>query len=111
MTTLTPAQSRRFSRPGANPTLETIEYIRSALSAAGGPLSRNRLLGILAEWGHATTRRSLNAALAFFLADAIVAEAPGGLIWVPTAPEDLLRGLEDERRAVGTRRRTQLARF
>lgn len=110
MTTLIPPQSGRFSRSGANPTLETIEYIRSALSASGGPVSRNRLLGILAEWGHATTRRSLNAALAFFLADGIVAEGPGGLIWVPTASEDLLRGLDDARRALGTRRRAQLAR-
>ncbi len=106
MTTVTPTQSRRFARPGANPTLETIEYIRGALSAAGGPLSRNQLLGILAEWGHATTRRSLNAALAFFIADGIVAEGLKGVVWVPTAPEELLHGLEQERRAVGTRRRT-----
>ncbi len=110
MTTYLPRQTGRFARPGANPTLETIEYIRGALSASGGPLSRNQLLGILADWGHSTTRRSLDAALAFFLADGIVAESPRGLVWVPTAPEELLRGLEQERRAVGTRRRAQLAR-
>ncbi len=110
MTTLTPGQADRYARPGANPTLETIEYIRAALSASAGPLSRNQLLRILAEWGHATTRRSLNAALAFFAADGIVAEGRGGVVWVPTAPEEVLRGLEDERRAVGTRRKAQIAR-
>ena len=110
MTTFIPNQTRRYARPGANPTLETIEYIRGALSAAGGPLSRNQLLRILAEWGHATTRRSLNAALAFFLADGIVAEGQGGLVWVPTVPEELLHGLEQERRANNTRRRMQLMR-
>lgn len=78
-----------FSRPGANPTLETIEYIRAALRGADGPLSRNQLLAILSGWGHSTTRQSLNAAIAFLGADGSVAEGSKGLIWVPPASVQL----------------------
>src|SRR3989304_3654758 len=55
------APPAKFARPGANPTLETIEYILGALRGAGGPISRNRLLAALSKWGHSTTRQSLNA--------------------------------------------------
>jgi hypothetical protein len=85
MTVTPPIPRPRHARLGANPTLEMLEYIRAAMAAAGGPISRNRLLGVLASWGHMTSRRSLNAALAFFADDGIVAEDTGGLIWVPTA--------------------------
>ena len=78
-----------FARPGANPTLETIEYIRTALRRSDGPVSRNALLETLAQWGHSTTRQSLNAALAFLGADGSVAEGSKGLIWVPQASEPL----------------------
>ena len=78
-----------FSRPGANPTLETIEYIRTALRDADNPLSRNQLLAILSRWGHSTTRQSLNAAIAFLGADGSVAEGSKGLIWVPPASTQL----------------------
>ena len=74
-----------FARPGANPTLETIEYIRTALRRSEGPLSRNDILDTLARWGHSTTRQSLNAALAFLAADGSVAEGSKGLLWVPQA--------------------------
>ncbi|MGD0257617.1 MAG: hypothetical protein ABSB90_07040 [Thermoplasmata archaeon] len=74
-----------FAKPRANPTLETIEYIRTALQEAGEPVSRNRLLDQLAEWGHSTTRQSLNAALAFLGADGNIAEGTKGIMRVPPA--------------------------
>lgn len=79
------APRTEFSRPGANPTLETIEYIRTALRESDGPISRNQLLAALARWGHSTTRQSLNATIAFLGADGSVAEGSKGLIWVPPA--------------------------
>jgi hypothetical protein len=85
----THAPRTEFSRPGANPTLETIEYIRTALREADGPLSRNQLLAILSRWEHSTTRQSLNAAIAFLGADGSVAEGSKGLIWVPSASTQL----------------------
>jgi hypothetical protein len=78
-----------FSRPRANPTLETIEYIRSALQGSDGPVSRNRLLDQLAEWGHSTSRQSLNAAVAFLAADGNVVEGSKGILWVPPASAQL----------------------
>src|SRR5271157_3239840 len=68
----TRAPTPQFASPGANPTLETIEYIRSALRNDSGPMSRNQLLAILADWGHSTSRQSLNAALSFLEADGSV---------------------------------------
>jgi hypothetical protein len=62
--------------------LETLEYIQSALAAAGEPVSRNRLLAVLASWGHTTTRRSLNVALEFYSAIGVLAEDRNGLVWV-----------------------------
>ncbi len=78
-----------FAKPGANPTLESIEYVRKALESADGPMSRNRLLAILAEWGHSTTRQSLNAALSFLDDMGKIAEGDKGLIWVPEASPQL----------------------
>ena len=63
--------------------METLEYIQSALAAAGEPVSRNRLLSVLASWGHTTTRRSLNVALDFFIAIGVLAEDGGGVVWIP----------------------------
>jgi hypothetical protein len=81
----THAPSPEFASPGANPTLETIEYIRAALQQAEGPLSRNRLLELLAAWGHSTTRQSLNAALKFLEADGNIATGSKGVLWIPPA--------------------------
>lgn len=78
-----------FAKPGANPTLETIEYVRKALESTDGPVSRNRLLAILAQWGHSTTRQSLNAALAFLDDMGRIAEGKAGMIWVPAASPQL----------------------
>lgn len=74
-----------FAAPGANPTLRTLEYIRAILRRADGPISRNEVLRQLAAWGHATTRKSLNAAIRFLAVDGSVAEGSKGLIWVPEA--------------------------
>lgn len=83
----------KYARPGANPTLETIEYVLAALQKSGGPVSRNRVLATLARWGHSTTRPSLNAALAFLGDEGMVAEGSKGLIWVPEASQELLEAI------------------
>lgn len=83
----------RYARPGANPTLETIEYVVSALQKSDGPISRNQILATLTRWGHSTTRPSLNAALAFLGAEGMVAEGSKGLIWVPEASTQLLEAI------------------
>lgn len=83
------APSIQFSKPGANPTLRTIELIRSALREKGEPMSRNALLEQLADWGHSTSRQSLNAALKFLASDGSIAEGSKGLLWVPPASAQL----------------------
>lgn len=83
----------KYAKPGANPTLETIEYLVGALQRAEGPISRNRILGVLRRWGHSTTRQSLNAALAFLGDEGMVAEGSKGLIWVPEASPQLLEAI------------------
>lgn len=80
-----------FARHGANPTLESIEYVRAILRNAEEPVSRNRILRILAGWSHSMGRQSLNAALDFLAADGTIAEGSKGLIWVPEASPRLLK--------------------
>jgi len=87
-----------FAKPGANPTLETIEYIRKALKAADGPLSRNELLRSLRKWGHSTSRQSLNAALEFFGDMGMVATGSKGVIWVPPMSDALWEATRKGRR-------------
>ena len=79
------APRTEFASPGANPTLETIEYVRAILRQAEAPISRNEILRTLSAWNHSTTRKSLNAAIDFMGADGNVAEGSKGLIWVPEA--------------------------
>lgn len=83
----------RYARPGANPTLETIEYVLSSLQKSEGPISRNQILATLARWGHSTSRPSLNAALAFLGDEGMVAEGSKGLIWVPEASAKVLEAI------------------
>ena len=83
----------RYAKPGANPTLETIEYVLAALKRAGGPVSRNRLLATLGDWGHSTTRQSLNATVNFLGDQGMIAEGSKGLIWVPEASQELLEAI------------------
>jgi hypothetical protein len=80
-----PAPAVEFARKGANPTLMTIELIRGALRQASGPMSRNRLLESLSEWGHGTSRQALNAALRFLMADGVVIEGSKGLQYLSEA--------------------------
>jgi len=92
------AQSRKvprpkYARPGANPTLQTIEYVLAALQKAEGPVSRNALLATLATWGHSTTRQNLNVALDFLGGQGMVAEGTKGLLWVPEASPELLEAI------------------
>jgi hypothetical protein len=98
MPIITPLPRLRYARLGANPTLEMIEYVRAALVAAADPISRNRLLRVLAEWNHATTRRTLNAVLAFFSAHSLVEEGPRGVLWRPTATPAMLTALRAGKR-------------
>lgn len=86
-----------FARKGANPTLETIEYVRAILVRAGQPLSRNRILAQLAAWGHATNRPSLNAALAFLAQDGSVIDGSKGLQWLPQAEGPILESIRAKR--------------
>ena len=79
------APPTEFAAPGANPTLQTIEYVRAILRRAEAPISRNVILRKLSDWNHSTTRKSLNAAIEFLGADGSVAEGSKGLIWVPRA--------------------------
>lgn len=79
-----------FARPGANPTLQSIEYVRAILRSAEEPISRNEILRVLSDWSHSMTRQSLNAALRFLAADGSVAEGSKGLIWVPEASPRLV---------------------
>src|SRR2546428_3797942 len=83
----------KYARKGANPTLETIEYVLGALQKSDGPISRNRILATLARWGHSTTRPSLNAALAFLGGGWMVAGGRKGRIWVPEASPQPLRAI------------------
>ena len=98
MPVLTPVPRLRYARRGANPTLEMIEYVRAALVAAAEPVSRNGLLRVLAEWRHATTRRSLNAVLGFFIAHGLVEEGPRGVLWLPTTTPAVLQAFRAGRR-------------
>lgn len=78
-----------YARRGANPTLETLEYVRKALQSADDPISRNGLLAVLREWGHSTSRQSLNAAIEFYGDMGMIAEGSKGLIWVPEISDAL----------------------
>jgi hypothetical protein len=86
-----------FARPGANPTLESLEYVRAILRSAEEPLSRNEILRTLSDWSHSMTRQSLNAALNFLAADGSVAEGSKGLVWVPEASQSLAESISKAR--------------
>jgi hypothetical protein len=53
-------------------------------------MSRNQLLAILADWGHSTSRQSLNAVLSFLEADGSVVFGSKGVMWVPPASPQIL---------------------
>lgn len=84
------APKPKFAKPRANPTLETLEYIRMILVRADEPISRNKILLQLKKWGHSTTKPTLNAALRFMAADGSLVEGSKGIVWVPNASEALL---------------------
>lgn len=84
------APKLEYARRGANPTLETMEYVIKILQKSEEPISRYRILSILKSWGHSTTGQTLNVALAFLGDKAMVAEGSKGLIWVPEASPKLL---------------------
>lgn len=86
-----------FARPGANPTLESIEYVRSILRDADAPVSRNEIQRILSGWSHSMGRQSLNAVIKFLAADGSVAEGSKGLIWVPEASPQLAAAIRKAR--------------
>ncbi len=92
------APALEFARPGANPTLESIEYVRAILRSAEEPISRNDILRVLSDWSHSMTRQSLNAAINFLAADGSVAEGSKGLIWVPEASPRLVAAISKARR-------------
>lgn len=79
------APTPEFARPGANPTLRTIEFVRAVLQRAHGPVSRQHIHTKLSAWGHGTSKPSLNAALAFLAAEGAVVEGSKGLQWAHQA--------------------------
>lgn len=87
-----------FARRGANPTLESIEYVRAILRDSEEPVSRNDILHTLSRWSHSMSRQSLNAVLKFLAADGSVAEGSRGLIWVPEASPLLADEIRKNRR-------------
>lgn len=91
------APKPEFARPGANPTLQTIEFIRAILQSAHGPVSRNQILGRLRAWGHGTSRPSLNAALAFLSHEGALVEGSKGLQWTTPATGDVLDTIRRKR--------------
>lgn len=86
-----------FARPGANPTLQTIEFVRAVLRQAHGPVSRNHILEQLRVWGHGTSRPSLNAALAFLAHEGAVVEGSKGLQWAAQAKTSILDTIRRKR--------------
>lgn len=90
MTTIQLVPRPVHAKRGANPTLETLEYIRGILKRAPAPISRNAILRILSEAGHGTTRQSLNAAVGFLAEDGSVVEGTKGLQWVYQAQGRIL---------------------
>jgi len=98
MPELVRAPQLEFARPGANPTLETIEYVRAVLRHAEAPISRNKVLLILAAWSHSMSRQSLNVVIDFLAADGSVAEGSKGLVWVPEASPKLATAIAKARR-------------
>lgn len=98
MTGTLQAPRPEFARPGANPTLESIEYVRAILRDAEGPVSRNEILQTLADWSHSMGRQSLNAVLEFLAADGSIAEGSKGLVWVPEASGPLARIIARDRK-------------
>ena len=98
MSTLLQAPRPEFARPRANPTLESIEYVRAILKNSEKPVSRNDILQTLSRWSHSMSRQSLNAALKFLAADGSVAEGSKGLVWVPEASSALAEVIKKSRR-------------
>ena len=88
----------KYAKIGANPTLETIEYVMDILKSNDMPISRNFILKTLHEWKHSTTRQSLNAAISFLGDGGMIAEGKKGLIWVPEAPSQLLETIQKGKR-------------
>ena len=92
------APTPEYARPGANPTLQSIEYVRAILRSAEEPISRNEILRTLSAWSHSMSRQSLNALLGFLAADGTIAEGSKGLIWVPQASRRLMVAISEGRR-------------
>lgn len=87
-----------FARRGANPTLESIEYVRAIFKDAEMPISRNQVLRILAGWGHSMTRQSLNSIVDFLGAEGAIVEGSQGLVWVPNASGRLAAAIDKGQR-------------
>jgi hypothetical protein len=98
MTNLLKPPRLEFARPRANPTLESIEYVRAILKGSDGPVSRNEILRTLSRWSHSMSRQSLNAALKFLSTDGSVASGSKGLVWVPTPSPVLTEEIKKARR-------------
>jgi hypothetical protein len=72
------APEPEFARPGANPTLESIEYLRAVLRHAEVPLGRSEIHHILAGWSHGMGRESVNAVIDFLAVDGSIGKGSRG---------------------------------
>ena len=85
---------RHFVHPSANPTLESIDCVRTILRASTDPIDRLEILSILAMRSHSMTQQGLNAALRFLAREGSVLENSTGLVWVPVAFPELTGNLQ-----------------
>src|SRR5690242_14102956 len=81
----TRAPRLRYARPGANPSLSSIEYVRAILEQSEAPIRRESILSVLASWGDSTELGGLNSIIEFFGDEGAIAEGSKGLVWAPHA--------------------------
>lgn len=72
-------------------TLSTVENVRQVLESSPVPISRNKMLELLAQEGHTTTRPRLNRALDFFLELGLAVEGSKGVQWTQSGSPSLKR--------------------
>ena len=78
--------------------LSTVEHVRRLLERSALPVSRNKLLALLAKGGHTTTRPRLNRALEFFFDLGLAVEGSKGIQWTHADSASLRRAQATGRR-------------
>ena len=78
--------------------LSTISSVEQVLRETGEPMSRNAILGRLAERSRSTTRQKLNAILRYLDSHGLVAEGSRGVQWVSNRSPKLLAAIQSATR-------------